>query len=262
MNNDEHEIEYTDSFVGALELAWGDGFLSPGGEEEIALFLEGLDIEGKDVLDIGSGTGGCDVVLVDTYGAGHVLGIDIEQPVIDRSIERVEKLGLSNRITYRKVSPGLLPFDDESYDVVFSKDALIHIEDKGQLFSEVFRVLKPGGFFVASDWMCRDDQPPGPEMVAYLKIVGLTFGLKSPPHYIQALEAAGFQDIETRDRNLFLVDALRSDFQLLSGNGRDELVKRTGPEAQHFIDVWSAAYKAAESGELLPNHIRGFKLDS
>ncbi len=259
MSNEQHEIEYTDSFVGAIELVWGDGFLSPGGEDEITLFLEGLNISGKEVLDVGSGTGGCDVVLVRTHGAGHVLGVDVEQPVIDRSIARAEELGLSDRISYQKVEPGPFPFEDESFDVVFSKDAMIHIEDKASLFAEVIRVLRPGGFFVASDWMRRDELAPGPEIQNWLDIVGLTFGMHSPPHYVEALELAGFQGVETRDRNEFLVNALRADFELLSGEGRDELIRRTGPEAQHFIDVWSAALKAAESGELRPCHLRGFK---
>ena len=53
MSSHEHEDEYTDNYVGALELVWGDGFLSPGGKDELALFLEGLDISGKEVLDVG-----------------------------------------------------------------------------------------------------------------------------------------------------------------------------------------------------------------
>ena len=49
--------------------------------------------------------------------------------------------------------PGPLPFADASFDIVFSKDALLHVPDKDALFAEIFRVLKPGGVFAASDWM-------------------------------------------------------------------------------------------------------------
>ena len=49
---------YHDRLVGLLERLWGDGWLSPGGPEEVALLLEGNDLDGKSVLDIGCGAGG------------------------------------------------------------------------------------------------------------------------------------------------------------------------------------------------------------
>lgn len=70
---------------------------------------------------------------------------DIEQPVLDRSISRAEAQGLSDRLTYKLVALGPLLFDRQDFDVVFSKDAMIHIEDKESLFADVFRILQPGG---------------------------------------------------------------------------------------------------------------------
>ena len=255
----EEEIEYTDGFVGALELVWGDGYLSPGGEDEMGLFLEGLDVSGKKVLDVGCGVGGCDVALVRKFGAASVLGIDVEAPILERCVARAEREGLADRLSFQQVEPGPFPLADESFDVVFSKDALIHIEDKHALFGEVHRVLRPGGFFVASDWLRRDEEQPGPAAQRWLDVVGLTFGLHSPPYYVDALERAGFKDIATLDRNAFLIDALRADIELMTGAGKDELVRRTGDEAAHFIEVWEAGLGAAESGELRPHHLRAFK---
>ena len=257
--SDHEEVEYTDSFVGALELVWGDGFLSPGGKEEIALFLEGLDISGKEVLDVGCGVGGCDVVLVRDYCAAHVHGIDVERPLLQRCVVRAEQEGLSERLSYEKVDPGPFPLSNESFDVVFSKDAMIHIEDKQSLFAEVFRVLRPGGLFVASDWMRRDEEPPGPEAQHWLDTVGLTFGMHSPPIYLDALEKAGFINCSTKDRNEFVIQALQADYALITGEGHEELIRRTGEEAQHYINVWHAGMRAAEVGELRPGHIRAFK---
>ena len=257
--SDEHEVEYTESYIDVIELAWGDGFLSPGGEDEIALFLEGLDITGKEMLDVGSGTGGCDIVLVRNHGAGHALGIDVEQPVLDRSIARAERESLADRISYRKVKPGPFPLDDESFDVVFSKDAMIHIEDKHSLFAEVYRVPRPGGVFVASDWMRSDEELPGPEMQRWLKVVELTFGMHSLPYYADALEQAGFENITTRERNEFLVEVVRRDYELLTGAGREDLGRRGSEDAEHYIEVWGALKEVAEMGELRPGHIRGFK---
>ena len=52
---------------------------------------------------------------------------------------------------------------------------MIHIPDKEALFADVFRTLRPGGLFIASDWMCRDDNPPPPEMEYYIEVEDLNF---------------------------------------------------------------------------------------
>lgn len=256
LSEHEEEIEYTDSLVGVSELVWGDGFLSPGGKAEVDQFLEGVDISGKQVLDVGCGAGACDVVLVRDHGAAHVHGIDIERPLIDRCVARARQEGFGERLSYQKVTPGPFPLADESYDVVFSKDALIHIEDKQALFVEVFRVLKPGGLFVASDWMSGTEGTPGPELQTWLDIIGLSLGVDTARVYIEALEKARFVDISTRDRNQFVVDALQADCDLLNGEGHDELIRRCGEEAQHWVDVFHAALAAAKAGELRPGHLR------
>ena len=253
-----HENEYTDSFVAALEMVWGDGFLSPGGKEEIDLFLDGLDLTGKTILDVGCGAGGVDIVLVQDYGAKHVLGIDIEQPLMERCIARAERSGLANQISYQKVVPGPFPLDDRTFDVVFSKDAMIHIEDKHALFKEVFRVLRPGGVFVASDWMRVDENPPGPAAQHWIDSVGLSFGMHSPPFYEDALRSSGFEQIRMRDRNEFLIKALSDDIAMFKDK-YDELVHRTGEEADHYIKIWEAALVAAEVGELRPGHLCAFR---
>ena len=56
--------EYTDDFVSGLEWMWGEGFMSPGAEEEIAVMLADLPIANKTVLDIGCGIAGADIALV------------------------------------------------------------------------------------------------------------------------------------------------------------------------------------------------------
>ena len=46
------ETEYTDDFAAGLELMWGQGFMSPGGPEEVGLIVRGPDLQGKEILDI------------------------------------------------------------------------------------------------------------------------------------------------------------------------------------------------------------------
>ncbi len=141
------DIHYPEEFIDRLQIVWGEGFLSPGGPDEVRAIVSGLDLAGKRVLDIGCGTGGPAVLLARDHQA-NVVAIDIEPQLLERAKRLASKAGVS--IDWRLVDPGALAFPANSFDVVFSKDALIHIPDKPALFAEILRVLKPGGVFAAA----------------------------------------------------------------------------------------------------------------
>lgn len=145
--------QYPDDFVAGIEWMWGEGFLSPGGPDEVRALLEGVDLAGCRVLDVGSGLGAVDVLLVAEHRAQEVIGIEVEAQLVARAGQAVARAGLSDRIRFQEVSPGPFPFADQAFDVVFSKDSMIHIPNKPALYAEVLRVLRPGGTFVASDWL-------------------------------------------------------------------------------------------------------------
>lgn len=257
---ENQEIEYDDKLITMLEIIWGDGFLSPGGAEEVVLLLEGEDISGKEVIDIGCGIGGIDVLLVREHGAARVTGVDVEQPVLDRSRKRAEAEGLIDRLTYNLVEPGPLPFEPASFEVAFSKDAMIHIPDKEALFADVFRILRPGGLFVASDWMRCDDNPPSPEMEYYLEVEDVSFGMASPERYIESLRKTGFVGIKHRDRNAWYSDLSRKEYEKMKGPLYPKMVEILGHEyADHYVEVWRAMNVVIESGELRPGHLRAIK---
>src|SRR5690606_18723943 len=129
MAEGQAHIEYHDDLVDFLEILWGEGYLSPGGPEEVDKVVEGIDLGGRDVLDIGCGSGGITLRLADAHGAGPVVGIDVEAPVLARAVQRATARKLGGRVAFRRVDPGPLPFEPESFDVVFSKDAIVHIPD-------------------------------------------------------------------------------------------------------------------------------------
>src|SRR5271170_3949999 len=117
--------EYDAAMLTLLQIIWGEGFLSPGGAEEVARLLEGSDIGDCRVLDIGCGLGAIDELLVTQYRAQSVVGIDIDPSLLSSMQERIERAGLANRIRGQQVHPGPLPFEAASFDVVFSKDSLV-----------------------------------------------------------------------------------------------------------------------------------------
>jgi ubiquinone/menaquinone biosynthesis C-methylase UbiE len=259
MGSLEH-TEYHDQFVALLEAVWGEGFLSPGGPEEVGLVLEGVDLAGRRVLDIGCGVGGVDILLTRDYQAAKVVGIDVEEPVLQKGRQRAAEQGLSDRIEYRLVEPGPLPFADTSFDVTFSKDAMIHIPDKAALFAEVFRVLKPAGVFVASDWMRCDANPPSAEMRQYIESEGLSFDMSPPEEYEKALAKAGFEDIVLRDRNPWYRKLARKEYEQMQGPLYRTLVEQAGQaETDRNLEVWRNMCVVLDSGELRPGHMHAVK---
>ena len=259
MSTQEHHDEYGEAFVAGLEWMWGEGFLSPGGEEEVARIVAGAPIEGARVLDVGCGLGAIDVLLVERFGAAHVTGIDVEALLVARATARVEAAGLTERVSVRLVSPGRFPFEDAAFDVVFSKDAMLHIPDKRALYADIHRVLVPGGWMALSDWFGNGLEPT-PAMREWLDVVGLTFRLASIEASAALVEGCGFTDIEWRDRNAWYAGVVEDELGTLSGDNYPRLVDRLGPEAAaQRLESTSKKKVVVDGGELRPGHLRARK---
>ena len=251
---------YHQKLIDMLEAIWGEGFLSPGGPEEVARLVAGSDFTGRSVLDIGCGAGGIDIALTRNHGAGYVCGIDVEDTVLGHARGLIERAGLSDRIGCLKVVPGPLPFPPDTFDIVFSKDSIVHIADKHALMREVFRILKPGGWFVASDWLIGHDGPPSPEMAAYIKSEGLDFGMASPSRYHDAMEAAGFDNVAVTSRNAWYREVAKQELDRLKGPVGEAAARIVGPDfVEENIGIWARMVPVLESGEHCPTHLKARK---
>ena len=258
MSNDEG-IEYSDEDIIEFEAIFGEGFLSPGGQEEVAKIVENVNLAGKDVLDIGVGIGGPACLLVEKHGAARVTGIDVEDPVLKKAAQTVLRRGLQDRVFLKRVEPGPLPFDDESFDVVFSKDAIIHIHDKGALFREIYRILRPGGCIAMSDWY-RSEKPLTEEMAAWLEPFGSDFTMTPIQNDANLLGSGGFVDTEILDRNAWFAEFSRELVDHMRGPGYDTLVETVGKDkAEKLITKAEERAITSAQGQLRPGHLRGHK---
>ncbi|CAH2400225.1 class I SAM-dependent methyltransferase [Mesorhizobium escarrei] len=254
------EPEYDDTAIRFLEALWGDGYLSPGGPDEVDRIVEGVALNGKSILDIGCGSGGITLHLLERHGAAHVTGFDVERPVIEAARQRAAARGLSDRANFVQTPPGPLPFTDASFDVVFSKDALLHVSDKDALFAEIFRILKPGGVFAASNWMISHDGEPSPDMKVYVAAEGLSFAMASPARYAAAMRRAGFADVTVQDRNPWYREVAREELSRLKGPLYPTVAAAVGAAyVDKNIRTWEAMQKVLDSGEHRPTHLRGRK---
>ena len=258
MSNDETS-HYSDEDIIEFEAMFGEGFMSPGGQEEVAKIVENLSLTGKDVLDFGVGTGGPACFLVENHGAARITGIDVEDKVLKNAAQTVLRRDLQDRVFLKRVEPGPLPFDDESFDVVFSKDSIIHIHDKGALFREIYRILRPGGCIAMSDWY-RSEKPLTEEMTEWLEPWGSDFTMTPIQNDINLIESAGFVDTAILDRNAWFAECSRELVDHMRGLGYDTLVETVGEDtAENLISRAEMRAVISAQGQLRPGHIRGYR---
>ena len=258
MSDASHEDEYDDAMVAFLELIYGDGFIAPGGPEEVRNLVRDTDLAGKLVLDIGCGIGGVDIMLARDYGC-DIIALDIEAPLLGKARERAAAAGLADRINFRHVEPGPLPLEDAAVDVVFSKDAWIHIPDKPALLAEVFRVLRPGGLLLAADW-CRGPEPYSADMEYFFKLEGLTYNMVTLDSYGVGLGDCGFTDIELSDISDRFRALSEDQYERLKGPLNGPMRNLVGDKmADHFVKNWRQLLVVIDGGELRPGHLRARK---
>ena len=247
--------EYNDELLDYLQLFRGEGFLSPGGAEETRRVLDKVEIAGKEVLEVGSGLGGCCLIIVGERDAKSVHGIDVEPLVISRAEQLVLQAGLQDRISFQHVEPGPLPVSSNSFDVIFSKDAFCHIENKLMLYSELFRVLRPGGSIAIGDWMVRDEQGHSTAMEAFIESTGLSLFMDSLTGVKNNLESVGFAEVEVINRNTWFQNEARAEADRLEGELAAEVTDLRGQEATDSSnECQSMMIAVLDSGEFCPAH--------
>ncbi|MGL5011059.1 MAG: methyltransferase domain-containing protein, partial [Paracoccaceae bacterium] len=145
------------------------------------------------------------------------------------------------------------------FDVVFSKDSIVHIPDKTTLMADVARILKPGGWFLASDWLIGTDVP-SPEMAAYIAAEGLDFGMATPARYQTAMQAAGLTNCTTTSRNLWYRSQARAEVARLRGPEGAAIAARVGQDfLDHNIALWDRMIPLIDTGEHCPTHLAAQK---
>jgi SAM-dependent methyltransferase len=180
---------------------WLDAMLAPFGGA--AIEASGI-AQGQHVVDIGCGAGTTSFALADRVGpTGHVLGIDISEPLIDRARERATT---RTSVEFRLGDASRTPLPSAGFDLLFSRFGVMFFDDPVAAFWHLRSALRPGGRLAfacwrgaeENDWVrlpmgaIRDIVPPAPPPP--LEAPG-PFSFGDCGRVADILGAAGFSDI-------------------------------------------------------------------
>jgi SAM-dependent methyltransferase len=252
--------KYTKDYLRVSQTVFGQGAISPGGLEELKEILSGVDLAGKSVVDIGCGLGGFTVMLAAEFAASVVEGHDVVPLLVEEAVKLVNARKLEENVECKLVpADGSIASPDQRFDIVFSKDSIIHIPNRGEFYKEVFRVLKPGGMFVASDWL-RTEGIESEKMQVWRKESGQPAPMATLPETEMFLTAAGFGSCEFRDRNNWYASHIPTELaaveKALAEEPMSDYVRNLFEER---LVASNLKFDLVKSGEHRPTHVRATK---
>lgn len=197
------------------EYGWGDcfhfapRFVGEDFQESLRrleyLFAAKAHLDSKThALDVGCGIGG-PMRNIARFTGSKITGANISDYQIKVGNKRNKEVGLDKLCTLMKADFMKLPFKEGTFDAAYAIEATCHAPDKSLVFGEVFRTLKPGGYFTGVDWIVTDKyDASNPKHVALREGIEVGNGLPvlaTADGVKKALVKAGFEVVEAYDAN-------------------------------------------------------------
>ena len=210
--------QFYDASSGLWEDIWGEhmhhGYYGPNGTQKkdrrqaqidlIAELLNWAEVEtAENILDVGCGIGGSSLYLAEKFQA-RATGITLSPVQAASATERAQALILSNRSQFLVANALEMPFEDNTFDLVWSLESGEHMPDKTKFMQECYRVLKPGGKLIMVTWCHRpiDNSPLTDDEQKHLQEIYRVYCLPyviSLPEYTAIAHQLPLQNIRTAD---------------------------------------------------------------
>ncbi|MEO1377125.1 MAG: methyltransferase domain-containing protein [Cyanobacteria bacterium J06635_10] len=167
--------QFYDASSSLWEEIWGEhmhhGYYGADGKEQKNRRQAQIDLieellqwgevqQAENILDVGCGIGGSSLYLAEKFNAAAT-GITLSPVQAQRAGERAVEFGLKDRSNFQVADALNMPFEDNSFDLVWSLESGEHMPDKQKFLQECYRVLKPGGKLILVTWCHRStDESP------------------------------------------------------------------------------------------------------
>ncbi|CAN0891459.1 Phosphoethanolamine N-methyltransferase [Linum grandiflorum] len=237
-------VQYKSSGILRYERVFGQGYVSTGGIETTKEFVGKLDLKpGQKVLDVGCGIGGGDFYMAENFDV-EVVGIDLSINMISIALERA--IGLKCAVEFEVADCTKKTYPDNSFDVIYSRDTILHIQDKPALFRSFYKWLKPGGRVLISDY-CRSAGTPSEEFAEYIKQRG--YDLHDVKAYGQMLRDAGFQEVIAEDRTNQFNQVLKRELDAIEKEKHTFIHDFSQEDYNDIVGGWKSKLVRSSSGE-------------
>lgn len=228
--------QYTRTGVLRYEKIFGEGFISTGGVETTTAFLKELNLQpGQKVLDVGCGIGGGNFLMAEKYGV-EVTAVDLASNMIGIAWDRANQYpNLNVRFEIGNITKNQFP--SEHFDVIYSRDTLLHIKDKQTLFSLFKDWLKPGGKVFITDYACGP-KPWSEEYATYVEQRG--YNLLTVPEYGKIFEDLNFTKVVATDVTNMFVDCLNFELVKFEKMKKEFVTEFSAEDFDYLIEGWNA----------------------
>jgi ubiquinone/menaquinone biosynthesis C-methylase UbiE len=168
--------------------------------------------KGDVVIDLGSGAGNdAFVARHETGETGKVIGIDFTPAMLERARQNAELRGFNN-VEFRQGDIEKMPVTANVADVIVSNCVLNLVPNKDGVFSEIFRVLKPGGHFSISDIVLEGELPKQIKEAAEM-YAGCVAGAIQKQDYLKLIKSNGFTNVTIqKDKQIIVPDDILSNY--------------------------------------------------
>ena len=232
--------QYSMNGIKRYEWLFGTTFLSTGGKETTNMILENVSLaKGSHILDVGSGIGGHAFLLAEKFKS-FVHGIDLSRnmmAVAEDHLSRRPHLKSHVRFEFVDITKEQPTIPDNFYDLIYSRDCFMHIEDKFALFRRLYGKLKPGGRIIFTDYVSGDHASLDQEYVEYLK--QRQYYPATITKYNKILQNSGFGNIQCSNWILIFKAALEAELLKLKEGKADFLSRFTEKDFDDLESGWN-----------------------
>lgn len=168
------------------------------------------------VLDLGSGTGGCAIRLAQLTNC-RVTGLTLSEKQITQANRLAQRVGVDQLVSFQRIDfEQPLPFSAGTFSRVYSIEALCYAVNKKAVLAEIWRLLKPGGKFLCLDGFLRTGKLSPPEWSSYQTCLSgwRVPGLATKDEFLRSLWSVGFNSVRYQEKTNLVIPSSQRIHQL------------------------------------------------